>query len=867
MPEDPVDHPDRPSLEDLEARLARVEVMLGLRKAAAPRASAAGEPERPALAKVTNPPFRPWPATSPAPAPTPTRPSRRLDLESLIGGRAFAVAGALAVLVGLGFFFKIALDAGWFGGMPAWARCAGGAVFGLTLLGLGEWARRRINAWSSVGLSAAGLAALYLSAFAAHAWYGLMGSGPAFVLLAGVSALGVVVAARADLVAVAIVSLLGAYLTPVLLRTADPNPLVLPTYLVAVLGGAMALSAWKRGGFRTAGSLGWWATLVMGSLSVFTNGADHPVIALVFMSATWVLCHVAAFAGTRPGEASVAPELLTLKQTVTRAGWPVRHVAASLSVSAWACGLGAWVLHESGLASPYLAPTLGAGVTLALAVSAFSLDRLLRERPTTPRALLGAVLLASAAGLAMAGLALGVSGDYAVLAWLAMGLAAVVAGRWTGALPLAVYGVVLLAGGTGRLVMVDSWGHGDTGQAFLGLWWSVFTTLALMSGAAWLIAGVIMQREGDRARTGLARFSAATAVAVAMIAVLSPMAWIGTIALAWTLVGLVAVGLDQRLQRLMLHAWGCGALTLGALLWVAAHATGRPEVAAAPAWVRQTETTGVFIGLALLAAAVLARGRLTVPAPVIAAGSAAMMFCAFACSDQPLGVQMVAWCVIAVILGGLGEVLRGPRLAWSAAGVLIAAAGAWLIGYVVRTEMTWVEAQYALVAHPGLWTAVMLAGVVALLARRCRAGPDWDIPGRELWLASIVAGGLVMFCATSLQIGWIAQTVSQDRTAQMAAVSLWWAVLGTAAIVVGFLILRPVVRHTGLMLVSVAAAKLALFDLGDIPPAWRVAGFVGIGLLMIGVAVVYGLVARVLSDRALDRNAGDTVPDDVSRGA
>lgn len=49
----------------------------------------------------------------------------------------------------------------------------------------------------------------------------------------------------------------------------------------------------------------------------------------------------------------------------------------------------------------------------------------------------------------------------------------------------------------------------------------------------------------------------------------------------------------------------------------------------------------------------------------------------------------------------------------------------------------------------------------------------------------------------------------------------------------------PAVRHAGLGLLLTATGKAAPFDLANAPQEWRVAGFIGLDLLMLGVAVVY----------------------------
>lgn len=73
-------------------------------------------------------------------------------------------------------------------------------------------------------------------------------------------------------------------------------------------------------------------------------------------------------------------------------------------------------------------------------------------------------------------------------------------------------------------------------------------------------------------------------------------------------------------------------------------------------------------------------------------------------------------------------------------------------------------------------------------------------------------------------------------------------------------------RWTGLALLAVATAKAVILDLAGVDPAWRVASFLGLGLLMIGVGTWYlRAVARAAKlssgddDHALD--PGDAVAD------
>src|ERR1043165_5952238 len=77
------------------------------------------------------------------------------DFEQAVGSRWLAWAGALIVIAGIGLFVKYAYDQGWIRVPPA-MRCMARAAFGVTLLGMGEFLRRKVNAVAAVGVLAAG---------------------------------------------------------------------------------------------------------------------------------------------------------------------------------------------------------------------------------------------------------------------------------------------------------------------------------------------------------------------------------------------------------------------------------------------------------------------------------------------------------------------------------------------------------------------------------------------------------------------------------------------------------------------------------------------------------------------------------------
>jgi len=145
---------------------------------------------------------------------------KRRDLESVIGGSWFNWIGIIAVTFGIAFFLKFAFDKQWIG--PS-ARVTLSALVGLVLLYLGERLRARgLKSYAYV-LSGGGVLILYLSDYAAFNFYHLIGQTTAFLLMAVVTTTAVLLSVRLNALPVAILGLIGGFLTPLLLSTGVDN--------------------------------------------------------------------------------------------------------------------------------------------------------------------------------------------------------------------------------------------------------------------------------------------------------------------------------------------------------------------------------------------------------------------------------------------------------------------------------------------------------------------------------------------------------------------------------------------------------------------------------------------------------------------
>lgn len=238
-----------------ELRALQSDIALG-RTPAAPRAAAeepsqpqpeavdaAATPEQPAEgAPVDQQPAPLQPIAPAAPATT---------LEERLGTRWAVWVGGLALGLGGLLLVRYSIEAGVFGpGM----RVVLGLLFGVLLIAAGEWFRRseRASPIAAVPsahvpgiLTAAGTASAFGAVYAAHALYGFIGPGMAFVLL-GAIAIATMFAAALHGPALAGLGLAAGLLVPMLIDSADPNPWPLVLYLAVVAGAAYALARMRR---------------------------------------------------------------------------------------------------------------------------------------------------------------------------------------------------------------------------------------------------------------------------------------------------------------------------------------------------------------------------------------------------------------------------------------------------------------------------------------------------------------------------------------------------------------------------------------------------------------------------------------------
>ncbi len=841
--------------------------------------SAAAEPVRQFQA-IPLPPSAHAPLPPQMPRPVP-RSGTGPTVEQMFGRWVLAVAGSLFLVIGLVLGIKYGLDRGWFHFPPAY-RCWAVAIIGLGLIGVGQRVRTLLGPAGGIaaaGLAGAGIAAIYGAAASAWGIFDLYGAPTAFTLLALISVGGIAIALWWNSLPVAVLALIGAYLNPIFMHNVHSDPRVLPVYLSALLVLGLTLAAWRPSPFRWLRMVSWWGTVVIGSFWQLGEADHSPFIALGFLAAVWVLIHSELLLG-----ASRAPESTPIPggtaNLLSRLSRPMR---SSFATTVWCVGAGiltVWSVDRAVHLEQWYVAAAGFVGTFVLALILAGNLRAFRDPPQTDRERLGVALWAQSGALLITTIALGVGEWTQAIAWLSMGVAAVAAGRWAKARSLDAYGVVVLCIAVGRLVTWDSWHLFGRPQEVLGLVVSSWSHLMMAGGAAWLVAAWLLNRPslGANAPSHTRRVFVNVAIAVG---VSLPFVGLGqdnsgiamsVLAGTWALAMLVAAKLRDAI---MLRIVGLSILGITSMVSLVVHfdsfglnalqfETTRWHIAIGGMVLTKWSFALLWLAAIWIVGAWAARsraaiGRLPFEAQAVSigkwwgwGGSIVMITCAVTLTllslitpTTDLGSVCIAWTVSAIVLVALHT--RRQTLALDVIGLGAFAATVLLWDFAYFVDHNWLAETRPPFSHPGLWTA--LAIVVAMFGACIWL---WrGTPRRATWpvsvIISVAIAGVLLLGSTSLEISRSAGILlPDDHTAQAAALTLWWGLFAVAMLIAGFWMAIPVVRHLGLGLLGVAAVKAVFFDLAGVSQGWRVVSFLGLGILMMGVAIGYAKLAAYL---------------------
>ena len=184
----------------------------------------------------------------------------KASLESKLGSQYLNRAGVIALLVGIAFFLNWAFINHWIGPL---AVVLAGFAGGGGLFALGEWFLRRDYRIFGFSLQGLGIAALYLTLWAASQYYQILLAWAAFTGMVLLTAATASIAVVRNSEALAVFAAIGGFGTPLLLSTGRNLELELFVYVLILCAGMLLT-------LRLRPWIGLLVTSFMGALAVST---------------------------------------------------------------------------------------------------------------------------------------------------------------------------------------------------------------------------------------------------------------------------------------------------------------------------------------------------------------------------------------------------------------------------------------------------------------------------------------------------------------------------------------------------------------------------------------------------------------------
>jgi hypothetical protein len=818
-------------------------------------------PVLPPKAPPIAPPTRPQPAAAPSSGGVG-------QMEAWLGGAWLSWLGGLCLLVGAIWFFKYAIEQGW---ISPWLRVGTGWVLGLVLLGLGEWATRRRMSWFASGVTGAGIGLGYIASYAASPLlYELIPLTGSYVVLSIVTAIGLIQAVRLNQVSTAVLALLGGFLTLVLLKSPHPTAAGLLGYLLALGIGALGSGQIRR--WPALRYLAWAGTAMLISLWLSTTHvrgqeltATLPLLSLLFVMYQldiflWRLrqpdetstpsSQLAALNGT--GFLMAIYWAVTKDQTAVIAGTAFFVVAAFQILLARLL----WILRESEqnrrvAISLYAQGSLAAAMGLPVAFDRFLI-----------------VLGWSAQALTMAWLV-----RYVRSVWLRLGVAAL--------LGAALLYIIAHYDKTYMLQGPDVFGLHLAGRTWLA------AIVAMAGGtSAFFLARWFSRSQWrlDRAMGEICTLLASLAAVVAASTLLSPdpkadlYAWMGVLVMAC--LGVLA----QRAKYLRI-AYVMAVMLVATEWMVTADTTTRDGIFADQPWRWAGITFGPLlpVGLSLVALglwnswlnrhartcdsngpalAELLLALVNIGLPIILLNQLA--------DDSP-SYAVLAGTIGSVILALLGRAWREPAYGLWSGLMWVAAALYWIFACTIGERFT-VSGDLA-----PEWTSVAPFANSTFVAAVALIASAWLVVGSVRRSAALQQQGAAAFAAIpallsaylllhacSFEVDRWCQIHAPARFADPAhaervALSVLWALLALAYVIVGLVFAVRGLRLMGLLIFAITAGKVLLVDMAKVAVLYRVLSAMGLGILSLIGSYAYQRVRRLAAEK-------DAAADATARG-
>jgi uncharacterized membrane protein len=769
-----------------------------------------------------------------------TAPRPPFDWERFIGVRLPVWLGALALSLAGFFFVRYSIEAGLL--TPAFRVFAALlAAFGF-LLGA-EFVRRRVKLDNgpaiAAALAAAGVATLFATAYLASVVYELVPITAGFVAMAAATAVGIAIALIFGRT-VAIVGMLGGYVTPALIPSEQPSTAVLFAYLTAILIG-MFVVIQRKGWWNIAlvallGPAVWiaaWAALpgfetdhVWGTAFLFAISA----IVLVAAYPSWSTSDRPVSAQGRKGEATSPGQAVIAAVALSSPGFVALLVQSGYIVPFWQ-GLLAFGAATVGLA--FIWPVALRYLPLApLAATAVAMLGWDNSEPAS------AVIIIAAAAIF----------GFFALDQLRRFQAPVLAAGTAAFVALFFY-IMALGKAAGWQAALD--------QPHLWALGAVVLAVALLA-LLWRF-GPAIEDPASRDRVYAILASAVTAfISLVIVLELDPLYYPAAAALE--VLGLAYVHRRTGVRALRVVAIGLSAI-YGLLIIGAFNATSSasafafdPSYAFAGSLSESPWVLLILPGLAFLGAGYLFRrddtdmfadcldvgGMAAAAIGLLVLGGADMATVRTAHSV----VARIALPELALAAAALYVGRRWLRRTLYFSGLTLAVITTVAIALSVVLPLYTFWPDYELPGVPVFNIALLSIGLpaLALLAIGWFIRQDMRLPIARAGIAISVAAVVFLFTLMVLDIRHAfhplyLQGLTSD--AESYSYSVGMLAFGAALLIIGVAIRNLGARALSFVFVLAATIKVFLFDAADLEGLWRVLSFLGMGLSFLAISWLY----------------------------
>ena len=746
--------------------------------------------------------------------------------EYFTGGNTLVRAGVVVLFFGVAFFLRYLAE---HTHLPIEMRLSAVALGAVVLLILG-WRLRVKRRGYALALQGGAIGILYLTVFSALHLYSVLTSPVAFALLAIISALGATLAVIQGSLAVVLLAVTGGFLAPFLASTGPGNHVALFSYFV-VLNAAILAIAWFRS-WRVLNLAGFAFTFVLSTMWGVLQyrpqdfSTTEPFLVLFF------LMYVAIAI------------LYSRRQAPTAQYYIDGAIVFGTPIAAF--GLQAAMLHDQRLALAYS----------ALAVSAFYVVLawvLHRRRGTQQRQLVEAFMALGVAFLTLA-IPLALNGRWSAASWALEGAALVWVGcRQNRQLARAFGALLQLAAGGALALGVTSGGAVPPGTYIAAMMVgvaSVYAAVLLHASQAaveeherplaailffwgllwWCVGGVSeLERHIDKVYTLAATLTFATATAVlsgelahrARMRVAQVPAF-GFLAAMVLFAFSAAITLHHPLAQGGWLSWPLAFVSMYFTLYRQDGELGAPLM-----------NTLHAVTLWLFAA--LASWELSWATAQTIGGTESW--------------SIIAWAVVPVaflaILPRAVHSVRWPFQTHRQAYLVLATAGfALYLGFWSLGTNFWVSSPsapltYVPFVNPlDITQALVLFTLARLWVRlRSEATASQTDPRPAgfavallafFWLNAVLLRTLHLWVGIPYELKALL-----DSTLVESALSIFWAFLALATMLIATRTSARIVWLTGAVLLVIVVIKLFLVDLSSVGTVERIVSFVGVGLLML----------------------------------